>query len=34
MREVELERSRVLLGDDGINKSDEGEVNSFFLHVG
>ena len=34
MREVKFERSRALLGDDGIEKYDEGGMNSGFLHVG
>ena len=34
MREVKLERSRVLLGDDGIEEDDDGGVNSMLLHVG
>ena len=33
MREVELERLRVLLGDNNIEKSDEGFMNSVLLHV-
>ena len=34
MREVELERSRVLLGGDGIDQAGEGEMNSVLLHAG
>ena len=34
MREVELERSHVLLGDDGIEKTDEGGMKFVLLHVG
>ena len=34
MREVELERSCVLLGDDGIQQDCQGEMNSVLLHAG
>ena len=34
MREIELERSHVLLGDDGIEQADVGGMNSVLLHVG
>ena len=34
MREVKLERLRVLLGDYGIEKAGEGEMNSVLLHTG
>ena len=34
MREIILERPRVLLGADGIEKDDEGGVNFMLLHAG
>ena len=34
IKEVELERSRFLLGYDRIEQSDEGGMNSVLLHVG
>ena len=34
MREVELERSHIVLGDNRIDKSGKGEMNSFLLRVG
>ena len=34
MRELELERLHVLLGNDGIEKADEGVMNSVLLCVG
>ena len=34
MREVKLERSHVLLGDDGMQQADEGQINSVIIHAG
>ena len=34
MREFVLERSRILLGDNGIYEVDEGQMNYMLLHVG
>ena len=34
MREVELNRSLVFLGYDGIDRSDEGDMNSVLIYVG
>ena len=34
MSEIELDRLHVLLGNEGIEKSDKGEMNSVLLHVG
>ena len=34
MREVKLERSRVLLGDYGMEQADEGGMNYVLIHVG
>ena len=33
-REVKFEKSRVLLGYDGIEQADEGEMKSVLIHVG
>ena len=34
MRGVKLERSNVLLGDDGMQQADEGQINSVIIHAG